>query len=326
MSLREIVDRVPLCLPDGRLNPEAIGYTRRPLHEPNLRGWGRNKRWEYWGLISPTHLLGVTIASLDYAGLAHVYLLDRRDGSHFSEERVLPFARGVRLEDAIEPERAEVGGGLKIAFTKEPDGIRLRVKGARVELDAIARSRGDALGVVVPWSETRFQYTIKDVARSLEGTLRVDGEAIDLRPDESSAILDRGRGRWPREIMWNWGAGFGVVGGRAIGLQLGGKWTDGTGSTENAIIVDGRLEHLGEEVRWEYERENADGLWRVRSERVDATLRPFHLRREATNLLLIRSSIYQAVGVWSGSVRLRSGEEVALGGLVGWAEEAAHLW
>ena len=26
----------------------------------NLRGWGRNKRWEYWGVVTPTHILGVT--------------------------------------------------------------------------------------------------------------------------------------------------------------------------------------------------------------------------------------------------------------------------
>jgi len=31
---------VELCLPDGRLNPAAIGWTRRPLHTANLRGWG----------------------------------------------------------------------------------------------------------------------------------------------------------------------------------------------------------------------------------------------------------------------------------------------
>lgn len=327
MSLREIHEPTPLCLADGRLNPEAIGFSRRPLHLPNLRGWGRNKRWEYWGLISPTHIIGVTIASLDYAGLLHVYLLDRRDGAHFSEERVLPFARGVRLEDAISPKRSEASSrGLSVAFIEEDAGIRLRVKTPRVELDALAKSRGDALGVVVPWDDLRFQYTLKDVARTLEGTLRIDGEEIALEADSSAAILDRGRGRWPREIVWNWGAGFGFVDGRALGLQLGGKWTDGTGSTENAIILDGRLHHLNEEMRWEYQKGEASGRWRIQSASVDATLTPFHLRHEKTNLALIRSETHQAFGVWSGSARLSSGEELSLEGLVGWAEEAAHLW
>ncbi|MEV5398578.1 hypothetical protein AB0N26_20700 [Streptomyces cellulosae] len=35
---REITSPVDLCLPDGRLNPAAVGWTRRPLHRANLRG------------------------------------------------------------------------------------------------------------------------------------------------------------------------------------------------------------------------------------------------------------------------------------------------
>lgn len=327
MRLREINETTPLCLPNGRLNPAAVGYTRAPKHLPNIRGWGRNKRWEYWGIVCPTHIVGLTIASLDYAGLLHVYLLDRRDGSYLSEDRVIPFARGVALEDALRPERAEASSrGLSIAFIECEEGTRLRVRSPRVELDALARSRGEALGVVVPWSPTRFQYTLKDVARSLDGELIVDGERIGLHGDSAWAVLDRGRGRWPREIVWNWAAGFGVVDGRALGLQLGGKWTDGTGSTENAIIVDGRLHYLDEKMRWEYVREEANGAWHIQSESVNAALTPFHLRHEKTDLLLIRSETHQAFGHWSGSVRLSSGEELRIEGLVGWAEEAAHLW
>ncbi len=47
---REITEPVDLCLPDGRLNPDAVGWTRTPLHTTNLWGWGRAKRWEYWNV------------------------------------------------------------------------------------------------------------------------------------------------------------------------------------------------------------------------------------------------------------------------------------
>ncbi|WP_255510160.1 DUF2804 family protein [Micromonospora sp. AP08] len=77
---REITEPVDLCGPDGRLNPAAVGWSRRPLHRANLRGWGRAKRWEYWGVVTPTHILGLVASSLDYAGVHSVYLLDRRTG------------------------------------------------------------------------------------------------------------------------------------------------------------------------------------------------------------------------------------------------------
>ncbi|XTZ13159.1 hypothetical protein ACQSSU_16520 [Micromonospora echinospora] len=48
-------------------------------------------------------------------------------------------------------------------------------------------------------------------------------------------MLDHGRGKRPYAMTWNWAAGAGP--GRAI--QLGGAGTDGTGSTENALVVDG---------------------------------------------------------------------------------------
>ena len=35
---------------------------------------------------------------------------------------------------------------------------------------------------------------------------------------------------------------------QASGMQLGGKWTDGTGMTENALVVDGRLSKISEEL------------------------------------------------------------------------------
>ena len=52
LVLPEISTPVDLCTVRGRLNRAAVGWTRRPLHRPNLRGWGRTKRWEYWGLVT----------------------------------------------------------------------------------------------------------------------------------------------------------------------------------------------------------------------------------------------------------------------------------
>ncbi|WP_426504456.1 hypothetical protein ACPPVO_43805 [Dactylosporangium sp. McL0621] len=43
---KETVEPIDLCPPIGQLNPAAVGWTRRPPHRANLRGWGRTKRWE----------------------------------------------------------------------------------------------------------------------------------------------------------------------------------------------------------------------------------------------------------------------------------------
>lgn len=325
--MRELTEAKDLCLANGTLNPAAVGYTRSQRHRTNLRGWGRTKRWEYWGIITPTHVLGLTISSLDYAGVLQVYLHDREGGEELSQDAIVPLARGVVLPDGLPPFSASAsGGGLELRFTDGADGTVLEVSSPRVAARLTALPGGEALGVVVPWSERLFQYTLKDVARRVGGTLTVDGRTFEVDPAESWAVLDRGRGRWPYSMTWNWGAGMGTVEGKRLGLQLGGKWTDGTGATENALMVNGRLHHLPEELRWHYELAAPTSPWRVEGERVRATLTPFHVRHARTEAIVIASDTYQAFGHWSGWAVDDEGVTHHFEGLVGWAEEARNRW
>ena len=100
---REITEPVDLCRPDGRLNPAAVGWSRRPLHRANLRGWGRAKRWEHWGVVTPTHILGLVASSLDYAGVQSLYLLDRRTGRETAAEAVVAVGPGAAPPRAPHP-------------------------------------------------------------------------------------------------------------------------------------------------------------------------------------------------------------------------------
>jgi hypothetical protein len=107
---REITTPVELCRPDGRLNPGAVGWTRHPLHDTSgigagRHGWGRNKRWEYWAVTTPTHLVGVTVSSLDYAGVHAIWVHDRRSGETVSADVIDPLARGVTLPPRLDAGR-----------------------------------------------------------------------------------------------------------------------------------------------------------------------------------------------------------------------------
>ena len=78
---RELTQTVDLCLPNGKLNPQAVGWSRQPLQNCQLFGHPlRKKRWNYWCVTSPTHLFSVTLSNVDYAGLPFVYFLDFATG------------------------------------------------------------------------------------------------------------------------------------------------------------------------------------------------------------------------------------------------------
>ncbi len=327
--MRELTEDVDLCLPSGRLNPAAVGWSRHPVHRPNLRGWGRGKRWEYWCVTTPHHVVAMTVASLDYAGLHTLWLLDLDTLTERTWSHLTPLARGIELPARAGKGRAYArGGGLTVRIDETPAASLLRAEAPGCVVDlAVPRVAGrESLGVVVPWSEKRFQYTVKDVGRPASGQVELDGRTYLLDPADARATLDHGRGRWPARIAWNWGAGTGSVDGRDVALQVGGKWTAGTGATENALFVAGRAEVQTDELEWRYDLARPLEPWRVTGRRLDLVFTPVFDRVDDTSLGPIYSHTHQCFGHWSGSATTAAGERLELAGLLGWAEDVRQSW
>lgn len=339
MTERELTEPVSLTRPNGRLNHDAMGWARQPIVDTSGIGgrfWGRNKRWEYWNVATPTHIIALTVSSIDYAAVHEVWVLDRESEHEWHAAATVLPARGVELPGSLDggPARARAKG-LEIDIDPLEPGagqttrgtrLRARIDGAQFDIVAALPEGHERLAVVVPWSDTRFQYTVKDVARPASGWVELDGERLELPEGESWAVLDHGRGRWPYDIRWNWGAGSGVSGGRVIGVQVGAKWTEGTGSTENAFVVDGRLHKIHEELAWDYDIAHWREPWRISGGGLDAVLTPFHDKVTRTNLVVLSAHTDQCFGHWSGTFRTRDGETIAFEGILGWAEEVHNRW
>lgn len=133
-------------------------------------------------------------------------------------------------------------------------------------------------------------------------------------------------GRWPYDVRWNWGAGSGRTDGRVVGIQVGGRWTDGTGSVENSLLVDGRLSKISEELVWDYDTDDWMTPWTVTGERVDLTFTPFHLKRSSTDLKVFSASTHQCFGHWNGRVLDDTGTWIKAKDVVGWAEDVHNKW
>jgi len=326
---REITQPVDLTLPNGRLNPAAVGWTRIPLHRTDgvgrgRFGWGRNKRWEYWAVTFESHVVAVVVSDIGYAAVPSLFVLDRRSGEQITVDAIAPLGRGTMLPGTLDggPASARTKS-LQVDLDPTPEGTRVRARAGRVDLDVVAQlSPGhERLGVVVPWSDRLFQFTVKDPARPVVGRLTVDGTTYGTAEGRSWATLDHGRGRWPYAISWNWGSGSGIVGGRTVGLQVGGRWTAGTGSTENAVVVDGRVTKISDELRWDYSPGEWMAPWRVHGGRTELTFHPEHVRRSVTQLGILASRTHQCFGTWTGHIG-----DVGVDGIFGWAEDVHQRW
>jgi hypothetical protein len=341
---RELTEPVELCTADGkRLRDEARGWSRRPLHAANLRGrWGRTKRWDYWALLTDDLAVAITYADVDYLGLATVWWADLASGESGGREVVVPFARGLSLPE-IPGDRALSyrGRGVELSLRDELGGTRLKAtwqerddRHGRLEAFVELPPDHGSVNVVIPWSETRFQYTSKHQARPAHGELVVGDRRWDLgernRGPEAWGVLDVGRGRWPYRTRWNWGGGAGhsIDGEHVVGLQVGGRWTAGTGATENGIIVDGQVVKLGRELDWHYDWDDPLAPWRVADPAgpLELTLVPRYDRHARTNLLLLATEVHQVFGRWSGRVPTPDGGVLEVRDVVGFAEESRSRW
>lgn len=335
----ELTAAVDLCTASGTLNRAAVGWSRRPLHRCNLRGrWGRKKRWDYWAVTSADCLFSLTLADLDYLGLYVLQFLEFKRGRLIEQPLFLPFAPGLHQPDTVAGAdiRWDIPG-MHVAILEESGGTRLRAAGRtfcgssiRADLFVAMPSGHETLGVVIPWSDTLFQYTSKHNTRPAHGSVELNGQRYEFSERNGAyGCLDYGRGIWPYETVWNWASASGRQAGHVLGLQLGGKWTDGTGMTENALCIDGRLHKLSEALDFCYDPADFMAPWRIRapvSGRVELTFTPFYERQSQVDLRVARTEIHQLFGHFTGTVIDDGGDTLRVRDLLGWAEEHRARW
>ena len=332
---RELTAPLDLCDARGRLNPSAVGWSRTPLVRANLRGhWPRKKRWNFWNWISPRFVLSATLADIDYAAFCQVSFID------FDTRRTVSataIARPGSLELPEHVERSIAFRGRSMQYTNAGDGgdrtVRLAATAPGGEVISAAfvirRPAGDeSLNIVVPWSTERFQLNSKHNALPCEGAISVGRTRYAMAPGDCHAVQDFGRGLWPYRSFWNWAVATGERDGTRVGINLGAKWTTGTGVNENALSIDGRLYKIMEDVQWEYDPADWMKPWRLRAEHsgmIDLTLHPVFAHRSRVNLGILRSGGVCCFGRWQGTIRF-AGEALEVADLMGWAEEFDHRW
>lgn len=334
----ELTEPVNLCDSQGNLNPAAVGWSRHPLHHCNLRRhWLRKKRWNYWAVVSPTHLFSVTLSDVDYMGLPFVYLLDFRN-KNFAEKTLLkPFGAGCDLPPEVNADVVYKDPDMSIAMLQTEQGVHLQVacpdlegKPLNADLQIHKPPKHETLNVVIPWSARRFQFTSKQNTLPAEGTLQWGDEQICFDPKDTFACLDFGRGIWLFDCFWNWSSfSYRLPDGRTVGVNLGAGWTDGTGMNENGLCIDGKLIKLSEDVAFDYDPSDFMQPWHLYTsvtDRVDLVFTPFYERHAKTDALIVHSEVHQMFGRFSGTLNTKQGESIAISDAIGWAEDHHARW
>ena len=336
MSEREITSEVLLCDEQGNLNPDAIGWSRKPLHTCNVRGqYPRKKKWDYWCITGERFLFSATIAHIDYLSLGAIYFLEY-DTSRFAEQAgVKFFSRYPHLLDRVDESVCFSQRRLRLEFHRREDGVDMEVQSKKfggkpfhASLQIRRPAEQECLNVVIPWNHRRFQFTSKQECLPASGTLTWGGEVLTFSPGSAFACLDFGRGVWPYRTAWNWASFSGYSGSDVVGLNAGAKWTDGTGMNENGILLNGRMHKISEDIEFEYDAKAFMRPWKLKTKESDAVnleFTPFYEKAGALNLLLISADTHQLFGHFTGTLRVDS-KTIVIDRQLGWAEEHRARW
>lgn len=316
---RELTSAVDIADARGRLRRDAIGWARHPLHRCNLAGHARVHAFDYWCVITPELALTLLAADVGIAGVALVSVLDLATGA--TVERVYARPGGLPAAMPADPHgelvldvwrlRLEIGPHRLVADART-------ITGRRIEAElAIDRPAGhETVNVLVPWGDVQFHFTSKQQALPARGHVRVDGR--DHRV-EAFACRDFGRGRRPSGIDWCWAFASARHGERTIGLNLGARWTDGTGVTENALVIDGRVHKIADAVDFEVDL-GRTRPWRIRTRASDRVALTFTPLTERVLRVPPVVRLHQRVGRFSGTIVDDAGEAISLDGVLGVAE------
>lgn len=337
----------PGSLLTARGDLAQAGWARLPVLDCNLEAAHfypirflqrfRIKRWDYYGITTPTHFFSATLADLGYAGQVFAYVVDLKTGDYIEDTLTIPLSRGIVLpRGSTEGESRFSSRNVQFTFSVEPEARRVSVnwpgfgKGRGLAIDATLAMPPvhESLVIVIPIGRRRFYYNRKVNCLPAHGSATYAGTAYPLDPATTLGNLDWGRGVWEYRSFWIWASASAFLpDGRTLGLNLGGGFGDTSAATENAFVINGRVHKLGQ-VDIAYQRVDFMRPWRMTSPdgRLDLEFTPFKERLARTNLLLITSEVHQMFGRYRGRVVTDEGEAVDVKGVVGFAEEHRARW
>jgi hypothetical protein len=175
----ELTEAVRLCDPRGHLLPASVGWSRHPLHICNLRGhWPRKKKWNYWCVTNDNCLFSVTLANIDYVGLAFAYFLEYETKRFIEQTVMVPLGRGCSLPDTVSGDISFENKAMNLSFTEDQGCTRIHVDSPAfggttlsAELRVEHPKDHETLNVVIPWSKSRFNFTSKQNCLPTTGTV-----------------------------------------------------------------------------------------------------------------------------------------------------------
>ncbi len=226
---------------------------------------------------------------------------------------------------------------ISITFDGDVRVLSFHIPGKFGDVDMTAEIRFEdgpgfeSLSVVHPLLDPgTFFFEDKIFGWRTFGWVTAGEVTAEFSRDDAWGVLDWGRGAWPHESQWFWGAGYGVIDGHDVAFNMGAGLDANQQASADGILIDGVIQKLGafEGMTWEMNPEEPLNPWVIRSPdgRIDLTLTPHtHVPTELDigGYFMHGTKVY---GAYNGTLVLDDCTVLEVRDIPGFAEKSIQRW
>ena len=337
----EITAPGELLTDDGRLREpgwsprQLLHWNGARVHDPS-----QLRQWDFFSILSDDSAVNLTLLDLGFLQVATVSVVDLATAEMIQTMQIGGAYDTLRFSEAVEGSAslsATDTSATYLAFTTDGDSTEIEIDipeslfgdAARGTLIIHRRPEMPYLSVATPFDEDPhlFFYEQKLQGMSAEGSLTIGVRTFTFAADATSAVMDWGRGAWPKTATWRWAGASGVVAGVPVALNLGEGFGNARAGSEN-LVVYGDVAHKLATVAWSYDPDHPTEDWRFEAPdgRLSLVLHPVAPEVGGIELGTLFSRLHKAYGTMSGTIVLDDGRTIEITGLRGFAEQMDLSW
>ncbi len=286
-----------------------------PLYSFPVPGFWKNfrlKEWQHFGIITPTHYLGMVIFDAKFTDVSFFYVYDRFSNTRFEHTRQDSKHKIKVAAQVYDDVSLFETTGYRLRFENKLDqGFHRVIVDIDGSLDRLA-VRGEItihedlsviepLVQVSPITASRPFYTHK-AAMPASGSIWLGSQEIVLKRDACIALIDEQKTYYPYCSFWKWAMAAGYTAdGKLLGFNLCQNMiADDENFNENCFWIDGKISCL-KAARFEFGDVMKPWNMKTTDGKLDLSFVPVGERAEIINVAgIIRSDFRQPFGLYKG--------------------------
>lgn len=320
----KLLDENGMITEPGYAKKLILEYDRASIKAP---GW-RIKEWDYYLITNGRYAVALTVTDCSYMGMLSASWIDLTAPEETTVTTMM-------LRPRFNLPGSSASGDVKAVCKNGAISYKHTIKGRFIECRYDLKGKelraefeifdipDESMVIATPFHKKGyFYYNQKINCMKAKGFAEFGGQRYEFSEDDTTAMLDWGRGAWTFANTWYWATASGYADGVPFGFNLGYGFGDTSAATENMIFYNGRAHKMDDadfgipkkpDGKYDYMKQ-----WHFTSsdKRIDFTFDPIIDRKAKISAVIIKSDQHQVFGRANGYAVLDSGERIKFSDLL----------